>query len=137
MRQPASGLGNDLIQKRLQLIYPEKHTLEVNKTNELRLACAYGIIPEEAEMRYYWNNNGQVEEYASNPEYFMTKNIFTGPHGLTKLKDVNCNFHQLTEDEFCEFAGIEKPSAVEVESDSYRMKNEDPGLWKKIKSFWS
>ncbi len=35
VRQPNSGLGNELIQKRLQLIYPEKHILEVNKTNEL------------------------------------------------------------------------------------------------------
>ncbi len=35
VRQPDSGLGNELIQKRLQLIYPEKHVLEVNKTNEL------------------------------------------------------------------------------------------------------
>ncbi|MES2520857.1 MAG: histidine kinase [Bacteroidota bacterium] len=34
VQQPDSGLGNELIQKRLQLIYPEKHTLEVNKTNE-------------------------------------------------------------------------------------------------------
>lgn len=35
VRQPDNGLGNELIQKRLQLIYPEKHTLEVNKTDEL------------------------------------------------------------------------------------------------------
>lgn len=35
IRQPDSGLGNELIQKRLQLIYPEKHTLEVTKTDEL------------------------------------------------------------------------------------------------------
>lgn len=35
VRQPDSGLGNELIQKRLQLIYAEKHTLEVHKTNEL------------------------------------------------------------------------------------------------------
>jgi len=35
VKQPDSGLGNELIQKRLQLIYPEKHVLEVNKTNEL------------------------------------------------------------------------------------------------------
>jgi two-component system, LytTR family, sensor kinase len=34
VRQADSGLGNKLIQKRLELIYPEKHTLEVNKTNE-------------------------------------------------------------------------------------------------------
>jgi len=30
-----SGLGNELIQKRLHLIYPERHTLRVYKTNEL------------------------------------------------------------------------------------------------------
>jgi two-component system, LytTR family, sensor kinase len=35
VRTPGSGLGNELIQKRLELIYPEKHTLEVNKTGEL------------------------------------------------------------------------------------------------------
>ena len=34
-RQPDSGLGNELIQKRLHLIYQEKHTLEVNKTDDL------------------------------------------------------------------------------------------------------
>ncbi|MDB5276591.1 MAG: hypothetical protein JWR61_1546 [Ferruginibacter sp.] len=35
VRPPDSGLGNELIQKRLQLIYPEKHVLEVHKTAEL------------------------------------------------------------------------------------------------------
>jgi len=34
VQQFDSGLGNELIQKRLHLIYPEKHTLEVHKTNE-------------------------------------------------------------------------------------------------------
>ncbi len=34
VKQFDSGLGNELMQKRLQLIYPEKHTLEVHKTNE-------------------------------------------------------------------------------------------------------
>ncbi len=29
------GLGNDLIEKRLKLLYPENYTLEVHKTNEL------------------------------------------------------------------------------------------------------
>ena len=35
VRQANSGLGNDLMQKRLALIYPDKHSLEVIKTNEL------------------------------------------------------------------------------------------------------
>jgi len=35
VQQPDSGLGNQLIQKRLHLIYPEKHILQVNKTDDL------------------------------------------------------------------------------------------------------
>ncbi len=35
VQQTDSGLGNELIRKRLNLIYAEKHTLEVHKTNEL------------------------------------------------------------------------------------------------------
>lgn len=34
VKQFDSGLGNELIQKRLNLLYSEKHTLEVHKTNE-------------------------------------------------------------------------------------------------------
>ncbi len=34
-QHPDSGLGNELIQKRLNLIYPEKHILEVDKTDDL------------------------------------------------------------------------------------------------------
>lgn len=35
VKQPDSGLGNDLIEKRLNLIYPGKHTLEVNKKDDI------------------------------------------------------------------------------------------------------
>lgn len=35
IQQPDSGLGNDLIKKRLELLYKGKHTLHVNKTGEL------------------------------------------------------------------------------------------------------
>lgn len=34
-QQPDSGLGNELIQKRLNLVYAGKHTLEVHKTSDL------------------------------------------------------------------------------------------------------
>ena len=35
VRKTFSGLGNELIQKRLNLIYADNHTLEVHKTNDL------------------------------------------------------------------------------------------------------
>lgn len=34
-KQPNSGLGNELVRKRLNLIYAGKHTLEVRNENEL------------------------------------------------------------------------------------------------------
>ncbi len=34
VKEAHSGLGNELIQKRLELIYPGQHTLEVHKNNE-------------------------------------------------------------------------------------------------------
>lgn len=41
----ASGLGNELIRKRLQMLYPEKHTLEIHDSNEsycVHLTIAHG-----------------------------------------------------------------------------------------------
>ena len=35
LKQESNGLGNDLIQKRLNLIYPENHTLEIVKYTAL------------------------------------------------------------------------------------------------------
>lgn len=35
VKQPDSGLGNELIEKRLNLIYPGKHTLEIHKNDSL------------------------------------------------------------------------------------------------------
>jgi LytS/YehU family sensor histidine kinase len=44
-RPPDSGLGNELIEKRLNLIYADKHVLEVGKTDDLyrvNLTINYG-----------------------------------------------------------------------------------------------
>jgi len=43
VKQADSGLGNELIEKRLNLIYAGKHTIDVHKTNELY--CVNLIIP--------------------------------------------------------------------------------------------
>ena len=45
VKQPNGGLGNELVQKRLDLIYKGKHTLEVHKNDELYSVNL--IVPNE------------------------------------------------------------------------------------------
>lgn len=86
------------------LIYDHRliHASGNNLTEELRMACVFGIIPEGAQMYYYHKNEeNDVEVYESNPEFFLYGNIFEGPKGLKKVdtikikqinNNLNCNF---------------------------------------------
>lgn len=89
------------------------HASHANHSDGFRIACACGIIPEEAGMRFYWNNAGMVEEYESSPEFFMTENVFTGPHGLKKIRDIDFDFPQVDEDSFYSLSKIERPAKPE------------------------
>lgn len=67
------------------LIYDHRliHASPDNLTDEVRLACVYGIIPKDVPMYYYHKNEqGNIEVYESNPEFFLYGNIFAGPKGL-------------------------------------------------------
>lgn len=70
------------------LIYDHRliHASGANTTDEIRLACVYGIIPNAAEMYYYHQNEeNEIEVYKSNPEFFLYGSIFEGPKGLEKV----------------------------------------------------
>lgn len=90
------------------------HASQPNRSDKMRIACASGVKPEEADMVFYWNNNGKVEEYNSSPDFFMQENVFTGPHGLKKQKEVAYDFHSVSEEEFYELSGIEKNMPTEI-----------------------
>jgi hypothetical protein len=92
------------------------HASMPNVSQNDRIACACGIIPNDASMRFYWNNNGKVEEYESSKEFFLTKNVFSGPHGLKKIKYIDTDFISIDEKEFFELTGIEKPIIIKVDS---------------------
>jgi len=70
------------------LIYDHRlfHASHANNSNELRLACVFGIIPDEAEMYYFFGNENQIEQYESNVEFFMNGNIQQGNEILKKIK---------------------------------------------------
>jgi hypothetical protein len=96
------------------------HASGINTSNDLRIACACGVIPSEAEMKFYWNNNGIVEEYESSAEFFMKENIFSEPKGLKKIQDLQYDFHQINETEFYKISGIPapEPTFVDIEVES-------------------
>lgn len=75
------------------LIYDHRliHASPENHTDEIRLACVFGIIPNNAQMYYYHKNeHGDIEEYESNPDFFLYGNIFEGPKGLKLKRTVQC-----------------------------------------------
>ncbi len=85
------------------------HASKANHSAENRIAVASGVKPTEAQMYFYWNNNGMVEQYVSNTEFFMTENIFSGPGNLKKVTELEYNFPVVKEDEFYGFIGKEPP----------------------------
>lgn len=102
------------------LIYDHSllHASKANNSDSRRIACASGVIPNEAQMFFYWNNNGTIERFESNPEYFMAENIFTEPVGLQKDDSFEYDFPSVDEKRFYELAGLEMPVAQAIEPET-------------------
>lgn len=100
------------------LIYDHRllHASNVNKAETPRLAVVFGIIPERAEMRYYFQENGIVSEYESSVDFFFKNEILKGPANLKKLREIHYNVPVLTKKQFDElYFGIkETPENVSV-----------------------
>jgi hypothetical protein len=105
------------------------HASHKNNSEEVRVACASGIKPKEADMLFYWNNNGKIEEYESNAAFFMTENVFAGPGNLVKKQTLDYDFKSVSEDEFYTLSGIAAPKKVEPEVEIKRIEERLP-FWK-------
>ncbi|MBX7181345.1 MAG: phytanoyl-CoA dioxygenase family protein [Bacteroidia bacterium] len=72
------------------LIYDHRlfHASHANTSDFLRMACVFGIIPENAEMLYYYGNGNQVEVYKSSVDFFMNGNIQEGNKQLEMVKTI-------------------------------------------------
>lgn len=62
------------------------HSSPPNQTKVLRLAFVLGVVPKEAELKYYHQNGDMVDEYASQPNFFFENDRESGPNGLTLLR---------------------------------------------------
>lgn len=66
------------------LLYDHRllHASPINKTDELRLACVYGVVPEGEAMRFHCEDRGLLKAFHSSPEFFMEGNPEEGPGKL-------------------------------------------------------
>lgn len=90
------------------------HASKPNLTDKIRIAATHSLISENAEMRFYWNNNGVVEEYLGENGFYNSDLAKSGPGNLKKIRSLDFKIHQLDEQEFYTLAGIEPPAREEV-----------------------
>lgn len=101
------------------------HASKPNLTDKPRIAATHSLISEDPELRFYWNNNGVVEEYIGEKDFYNTEEAQKGPGRLKKIRDLEFQMHQLTQQEFYTLAGIEPPKVeVPVPSETQEQKSE-------------
>lgn len=73
------------------LIYDHRlmHASKENFTENNRLVVVFGIIPQTAEMRYYYQENNAIGEYKCDADFFMNGNPAAGPKGLIKIQTID------------------------------------------------
>lgn len=106
------------------------HASFPNNSDDYRVACACGVVPSEAQMLFYRNGNGVIEEYESNPEFFMTENIFGSVNGLKKIREFSYDFPSVSENKFYQFTGIEVSKKKQEEITVGQSTEEKLPFWK-------
>lgn len=106
------------------------HASKPNRSDSLRIAATHSLLSSESEMRFYWNNNGTVEEYECTNEYYITEEAKSGPGSLPKIKDVDFEIRQVDEIEFYKLAGVDYQMANEEIATKY-------DIWNRIKRLFS
>lgn len=76
------------------------HSSPQNQTDQLRLAFVLGVVPQEADLKYYQQKGDTVEEYASHPNFFFENDRESGPDGLELIRTFHHPNSFLSKDEF-------------------------------------
>lgn len=122
------------------LIYDHRlvHASGPNNTDQIRLAAVYGIIPKEARMRYYHKaDENTIEEFESNPEFFLYGNIFEGPKGLTSLSKFEHHFPTVNRQQLFTWTGWElEPESVPLATE-IPAQQQKPSFLKRLSRIFS
>lgn len=76
------------------------HASKPNRSDRIRIAATHSLLSPNAEMRFYWNNNGVVEEYEGENYFYITEEAKAGPGKLKKIRNLDYRMTQLNEIEF-------------------------------------
>ena len=82
------------------------HASKPNRSDKIRIAATHSLISTNFEMRFYWNNNGTVEEFEGQGDFYNTEEAKTGSGDLMKIRDVDFELKQLNREEFNTLAGV-------------------------------
>jgi hypothetical protein len=106
------------------------HASHPNTGDTARIACALGIKPKEAAMLFYFNNQGRIEEYESNPEFFMQENVFAKPSSLILKRSFSYEFPSVSPAEFYAMSGITPPITETEEVEAIPSDSPTLPFWK-------
>lgn len=76
------------------------HSSPENKTEKLRLAFVLGVVPKDADLKYYQQKDDIVEEYTSHSNFFFENDRESGPAGLELVRTFQHPNSFLTKEEF-------------------------------------
>lgn len=84
------------------------HASKPNTSDSIRIAATHSLLSPEPEMRFYWNNNGTVEEFYGESEFYYSDEAKEGPGNLKKVRDLDFEIKQLDKIEFNTLVGIDE-----------------------------
>jgi hypothetical protein len=119
------------------LLYDHRllHASGINHTDTPRLAVVFGIIPEKAEMRYCFMENGVISEYESSVDFFFNFDILKGPQGQKKWRDLDYAVNPVTEADFDEmYLGIKKEKPIPSSPENEIAVQSQKTFWERLKS---
>ncbi len=89
------------------------HASKPNRSDKIRIAATHSLISNDFEMRFYWNNNGTVEEFEGESDYYNTEEAKTGPGDLMKIRDVDFEMLQFDNTQFLSLISSNSTSKIQ------------------------
>jgi hypothetical protein len=113
------------------------HASKPNGSDKVRIAAIHSLISTNAEMRFYWNNNGTVEEFYGEKDFYNSEEAKVGPGNLKKIRDLDFEIKQLDTTEFDTLMGIDVMVNTDKMTDAHSRIPVGQSVLERIKSLFT